>query len=159
MLQKEYNLTRRRYLKAFDNLLAVSRSNKVDLSKTQNTRVLFESLLFWDKRKLKSVAFSIMPNHVHWVLELLVRDADGNLVYLQDIMQSVKRFSAKEININESKSGTLWQKESFDTTIRDEKHFYNAVHYTLNNAVAAGFVKDWKDWPGNYLCSSYLQDF
>ena len=44
-----------------------------------------------DNIKFKNIAYSIMPNHVHWVLEVLKKDEDGNPVYLQDIMQSVKR--------------------------------------------------------------------
>ncbi|HKJ79186.1 MAG TPA: hypothetical protein VKA10_06605, partial [Prolixibacteraceae bacterium] len=70
--------------------------------------------------------------------------------YLQDILYSVKRFSAGEINKLEKREGKLWQKESFDTTIRDEKHLYNAIEYTLNNPVNAGLVNDWPEWPGNW---------
>jgi len=90
-----------------------------------------------------------MPNHVHWVLELLEKDKEGNPIYLQDILQSVKRHTANRINKAEGRTGNLWQKESFDTTIRDEKHMYYAIEYTLNNPVSAGLVKDRKDWPGS----------
>ncbi|MBT3383936.1 MAG: hypothetical protein HN778_20970 [Prolixibacteraceae bacterium] len=89
-----------------------------------------------------------MPNHVHWVFELYQKDSDNKPVYLQDILYSVKRFSAVKINKLENRTGAFWQKESFDTTIRDEKHLYYTIEYTLNNPVAAGFVKDWKDWAG-----------
>ena len=39
-------------------------------------------------------------------------------------------------------------KKSFDTTIRDDKHLYHAIKYTLNNPISAGYVEDRKDWPG-----------
>lgn len=146
----QYNLTRKKYMKAYDNLLAVACKNTpVDLLKAENLTITREALLFWENRKLKNCAYSIMPNHIHWVFELLEKDAEGSLVYLQDILQSVKRFTARQINKQEGRIGTLWQKESFDTTIRDEKHMYNAIEYTLNNPVNAGLVQNRESWPGN----------
>ena len=91
-----------------------------------------------------------MPNHVHWVFELKEKDEEGKLVYLQDILLSVKRFSSKSINKIEHRTGTLWQKESFDTTIRDEKHLYHATRYTINNPIKAGFVSEWQQWKGTW---------
>ena len=72
-------------------------------------------------------------------------------VYLQDVLQSVKRFSASKINKYEGLSGNLWQKESYDTTIRDERHLYQAIEYTKNNPVNAGLVSNWKDWKGTII--------
>jgi len=155
-LQKEYYSVRKKYMKAFDDLLALSKSNTVDLSHSENTGIISETIHFWDNIKLKNIAYSIMPNHVHWVLEVFEKDENRNPVYLQDIMQSVKRQSARQINLREGRAGKLWQKENFDTTIRDEKHMYNAIEYTLNNPVNAGLVKNRDNWPGNYLNSEYL---
>lgn len=147
-LRKEYYALRKKYIKAYDDLLDAERNPKIDLSKSENRSVLINALQFWEGKKLKNHAFCIMPNHVHWVVELLETDTEGNPVYLEDILYSVKRFSATQINKNENRRGALWQKESFETTIRDEKHLYYAVEYTLNNPVNAGFVKRWNDWPG-----------
>ena len=93
-----------------------------------------------------------MPNHIHWVFRVFEKDEKGHPVYLQDILYSVKRFTANSINKLENRTGPLWQKESFDTTIRDEKHLYYAVEYTLNNPVSAGIANQRHDWPGNW-CS------
>ena len=155
-LQKEYYSVRKKYMKAFDDLLTLSKSNTVDLLHSENTGITSETIHFWDNIKLKNIAYSIMPNHVHWVLEVFEKDENRNPVYLQDIMQSVKRQSARQINLREGRAGKLWQKENFDTTIRDEKHMYNAIEYTLNNPVNAGLVKNRDNWPGNYLNSEYL---
>lgn len=96
-----------------------------------------------------------MPNHVHWVFKVNETDSEGKPVYLQDIMQSVKRQTANEINKANGRKGKFWQKESFDTTIRDHKHLVNAINYTLNNPVVAGFVKDWRDWSGSWYAEGY----
>jgi REP element-mobilizing transposase RayT len=146
----QYDLTRKKYIKTYDDLLAVTCKNTpVDLSKTENLEIIKEALLFWENKKLKNYTYSIMPNHVHWIFELLEKDTEGKLVYLQDILQSVKRFTARQINKREDRVGALWQKESFDTTIRDEKHMYNAIEYTLNNPVNAGLTQNREDWRGN----------
>ena len=147
----EYNLTREKYIKAFDDLLVASTNPVVDLSKHVNTEIIKEILHFWNDKKLENLAFCVMPNHIHWVFHLFEKDKINAPVYLQDILYSVKRFSANRINELENRKGSLWQKESFDTTIRDDKHLYYAIEYTLNNPVAAGLVKEWRDWNGCWV--------
>lgn len=155
-LQKDFYSLRKKYIKAFDDLLAVSKNNEVDLSHPENLEIICEALHFWEAKKLKNITYSIMPNHVHWCLELFQKDESNKSVYLQDIMQSVKRYTAKEINLREGRTGSLWQKENFDTTIRNEKHLYYAVEYTLNNPVNAGLVKNRDEWPGNFICEDFF---
>lgn len=155
-LRIQYYSLRKKYIKAYDDLLDAERNPTVNLSKPGNAKIIAEAIRFWEGKKLMNHAWSIMPNHVHWVFELLGKDKDSNPVYLQDILQSVKRHTANRINKDEERGGSLWQKESFDTTIRDEKHLYYAIEYTLNNPVSAGLVKDRKDWPGSwYRCGDF----
>lgn len=149
-LQLEFNDVRRKYLKAYDDLLDAERNPSVNLSKPENTEVIISSLRFWEGKKLNNCAFTVMCNHVHWVFETFEKDIEGNTVYLQDLLQSVKGFSAYQINKLENRKGSLWQKESFDKTIRNEKHLYFAIKYTLNNPVHAGLVADWKLWSGTW---------
>lgn len=147
-LKKQYYSIRKRYIKAYDELLDIEKNPKINLSKPKNAIAVKESLLFWNNKKLENYAFCIMPNHVHWVFRLFEKDEKEKAVYLQDIMYSVKRFSANQINKLENRKGSVWQIENFDTTIRDNKHLYYAIEYTLNNPVAAGLVKKREDWPG-----------
>lgn len=149
-LTYQYNITRKKYIKAYDDLLGIKcKTPLIDLSKAGNLEIMREAFLFWENKKLKNCAYSIMPNHIHWVFELMEKDSEGRPVYLQDILQSVKRYTARQINKLENRTGTVWQKESFDTTIRDERHMYNAIEYTLNNPVFAGLVSNRKNWQGN----------
>ena len=136
-------------------MLATNQNNTVDLTKWENIEIITEAIHFWEDKKLKSIVYSIMPNHVHWVLDLFEKDNKGNLVYLQNILHSVKRITANKINKLEGRNGSLWQKESFDTTIRDERHLCYAVEYTLDNPVNDELVKNRNDWPGNYLCEDF----
>ena len=153
-IKQEYQLVWRKYLKAYHDLLDTETKPEIDLSKPANLEIIFSSLLFWEEKRLQNLAFTIMPNHVHWVVKLFEKDSGGIPVYLQDILQSVKRHSSNKINKVEKRSGKLWQKESYDTTIRNEKHLFNAIKYTLNNPVKAGFVSNWRDWKGTWCgCS------
>ena len=83
-------------------------------------------------------------------------DENQQPVYLQDILQSVKRFSATDTHQLRNQKGNLWQKENFDTTIRDEKHLYHAVQYTLNNPIKAGLITNWREWKGCWASEEYL---
>jgi putative transposase len=155
-LMHEYYAIRRKYIKAYDDLLDLDKNPIVNLSKPEITEILIQTLQFWEGKKLTNYAFTVMPNHVHWVVELFEKDTNGEPVYLQDILHSVKRFSSNRINKAENREGTLWQKESFDTTIRDETHLHFAIEYTLQNPVKAGLVNDWHQWKGSWCgCSGF----
>ena len=52
---------------------------------------------------------------------------------LQDIMKSVKHYSALQINRLLQRNGNVWQKESFDRIVRDEQHYMNLLQYINNN--------------------------
>lgn len=150
-LKLEYNILRKKMMKATEDLLHLKNKCVVDLSKPDNTTIVLNALCYWEGKKLKNLAICIMPNHVHWVLQLIEKDENGKPIWLEDVLKSVKQFSASQINLLEQQKGTLWQKESWDTTIRDHRHLYEAIEYTRNNPVKAGLVKEWKDWKGTVI--------
>jgi putative transposase len=158
LLNMEFNSTRKKYIKAFNDLLDLQEKCLVNLSKDSNRDILHEAINFWEGKRIENHAYCIMSNHVHWVFKVFENDNKNKSVFLQDILQSVKHFSANEINKNEGIKGSLWQKESFDTTIRDDVHLFNAINYTINNPVKAGLVNDWKQWKGTRLFGEILED-
>ncbi len=150
-LKTDYYIVRKKFMKAYEDVLHLEHKSIVNLSHSTNTQIVLDTLCYWQGVRLQNHAICVMSNHVHWVFKLFEKDESNKPVYLQDILQSVKRFSATAINQNEGLKGTLWQKESFDTTIRDEKHLYEAIEYTKNNPVSAKLVSDWKDWRGTLI--------
>lgn len=149
-IKKEYYITRKKYIQAFNDLMDSQTVTGINLSRKENTDALMNTLHFYNGKKIYNYAFCIMPNHVHWVFETFKVDENAKPVYIQDIMQSVKRFSANKINEIENRKGSLWQKESFDTTIRNNRHLYNTIEYTINNPVKAGLVENVNDWYGTW---------
>ncbi len=98
------------------------------------------TLFFWSGKKYKLIAWVIMPNHVH----LLMRPRPG--YSLSEIMHSIKSYSAKKANQVLKRKGIFWQHESFDTYIRDYRHFCRVVSYIENNPVKAKLCKNAWDW-------------
>ena len=72
-------------------------------------------------------AYVIMPNHVHVVIETL-----GG-TDIQQVMHSLKSYTAQKINTLMLREGSVWQREYFDRIIRNEAHYINAINYIRDN--------------------------
>ena len=151
-LKTKQTIIRNKYMKAYDDLLHIQTKMIIDLSKDENKRIMLDALRFWEGKRLENYAICVMSNHIHWVFRVYDKNEKGEPVWLQDILQSVKRFTAIELNKHENRKGTVWNSESYDTTIRNSQHLYNAINYTLQNPVSAGLVKNWWEWKGTYYC-------
>ena len=99
--------------------------------------VVRDALRHFDSQRYEVCAWCVMPNHVH----VVVRPARG--YDLPGILHSWKSFTANRINQMLGRSGTVWQPESYDHLIRDQRDFQHAVAYVLDNPRTAGL----EDWP------------
>lgn len=126
------------------------------LKNPQIAQIVVDQIFNFDKEWYKVHAFCIMPNHVHLLLDLSVQvkkseEAIGKeYVQLHRILKRIKGASARYANLTLGRSGTFWQRESYDHFIRDAAEWQNTVAYILNNPVKAGLVKHWEDWPYSY---------
>lgn len=82
----------------------------------------------------------VMPDHLHFIASL----ADGGLPRL---MQSLKGYTSRQINILMHRKGALWQDQYHDHAIRKDEDLNEVVLYMLNNPVRAGLVKDFHEYP------------
>ena len=99
-----------------------------------------EALLRFDGERYRLLAWCVMPNHVHVVIEMMAT------YRLDAIVHSWKSFTAKEANHLLGLGGSFWQREYYDRFIRDEEHLANAIRYIVGNAVSAGLVERPEDW-------------
>lgn len=99
--------------------------------------IVMSSCRHWHGAKLTLHAVVVMPDHVHMLLTPHEIERD-RWVPLGEIVHSVKRFSAREINKLRGKQGTLWQDETFDRVLRDEQEFIEKREYMEANPVTAG---------------------
>jgi putative transposase len=71
--------------------------------------------------------FVVMPNHVH----ILLTPIDG--FELEDILHSIKSYTANEINRALGRAGRFWQRESYDHIVRDSEQLLSYRDYVAAN--------------------------
>ncbi len=103
-------------------------------------RLVENALLYFDGVRYRLIAWVIMPNHVHVLVEMCEGYPLGSIVH------SWKSYTAKEANRILGRTGPFWFREYFDRYIRDDRHFARAVQYIHNNPVAAGLIDMPEKW-------------
>jgi REP element-mobilizing transposase RayT len=103
--------------------------------------LLEEAFLNFDGVRYRLLAWSVMPNHVHVLIEAITPHS------LSAIVHSWKSFTANRANRLLGRSGAFWYPDYFDRAIRDGHHFRVAVEYIENNPVKAGLVLRAELWP------------
>jgi len=140
------------------------------LRKPEIARMVQETLLFFHGQRYELIAWTVMPNHVHVLFQII------NGWSLPKIVASWKKFTAKNIHIfraarpghanlpighyeNEGKSSNslknnakksapdpVWHREYWDRFIRNKRHFLQVIEYIHMNPVKAGLVLRPGDW-------------
>ncbi|WP_426108448.1 REP-associated tyrosine transposase [Pseudomonas sp. TWR1-1-4] len=87
-----------------------------------------------------SLAWVIMPDHFHWLVELHNGD-------LPRLMRITKSRSARTINAVKGFHGALWQKGYFDRALRREDDLKAMARYIIANPLRAGLVEHIGQYP------------
>jgi len=120
---------------AMDRLLARATSGPLYLRQSETAAMLVEAIRYRDPGDYELHSFVVMPNHVH----ILVTPHAS----LSKTMQSLKRFTAREGNRLLGLTGqALWQDESYDRLVRDDREFERIERYIEMNPVSAGLVAE-----------------
>ena len=93
----------------------------------QCRQILIDALVFKDSVNYIIDSYVIMPNHVHLIFQPLGENKT------EDILHSIKSFSAHAINKLVGRTGKFWMKESFDRMIRDEDDYKRRLLYIIDN--------------------------
>ena len=116
---------------------------------THNRRPLFQSLKygrdFIQILKIESgvtdtLAFVVMPDHVHWLLQLRNKS-------LSKTVQTVKSMSTRYINLVSGSTGAIWQPGFHDHAIRSDEYIVDIARYIVMNPVRAGLVRSVREYP------------
>jgi len=108
-------------------------------SNPEIAEIVRDALAHFDGERYRLLAWAIMPNHVHVLVEQIAGYRLG------DILQSWK-FSAHAINAARGTTGRIWSPDYFDRFIRDAMHYANAKYYIEPNPVKAKLVAKPEDW-------------
>ncbi|MEG5263935.1 transposase [Pseudomonas sp. JDS28PS106] len=103
-------------------------------------RLLVDELRLAQEQDLAhSLAWVVMPDHLHWLFELRAESLSG-------LIQRVKSKSAAAVNRARGASGQLWQDGFHDRAIRDERDLVNFARYIVANPVRAGLVPSIREY-------------
>ncbi|MGH8355704.1 MAG: REP-associated tyrosine transposase [Pseudomonas sp.] len=93
-----------------------------------------------NERQVVSLAWVVMPDHLHWLIELI----EGSLEML---MRRVKSRSTLAINAANGRSGQLWQRGYHDHVVRREEDLKALARYVVANPLRARLVGRMGDYP------------
>ncbi|KAE9642529.1 transposase [Pseudomonas sp. PB106] len=88
----------------------------------------------------KSLAWVVMPDHFHWLIEL----ENGSL---RKLMGETKSLIARDVNWSLNRSGPLWQQGFHDRALRREDNLVQMARYVVANPLRAGLVEKLGDYP------------
>ncbi|MCX6928845.1 MAG: transposase [Verrucomicrobia bacterium] len=109
------------------------------LRRAEVAMVVDEELRRSDGRLYRLQAWAVMPNHVHVVVDVWTTPFSA-------LIRQWKGASARAANLLLRRSGRFWEREYFETLIRDAAHLQQAIRYTENNPVKAGLLAERKAW-------------
>lgn len=90
----------------------------------------------------RTLAWVLMPEHWHWLMQL------GDGPSLPALMNLAKGRSARAINQQLSaRSGPVWQPGFHDRALRSDENLQAAARYIIENPLRAGLVDRIGDYP------------
>jgi REP element-mobilizing transposase RayT len=90
--------------------------------------------------RVESLAWVIMPDHLHWLAILHEETLDA-------LMRRIKSRSAIAINSVSGDSWPLWQKGYHDHAVRAEEDLRAMARYVVANPLRAGLADSLGDYP------------
>lgn len=175
--REKYRTLQSQYFGKFDKLIDGASYGPTWLKKDEVAQIVMNAIRYYDKKSYDLICYTIMSNHVHIIFTPVTRIFDSPKVYrtsdppaheadqpdtvdfwrngvspyiVTNILQNLKRFTARECNKLLNRSGAFWQHESYDHVVRNDKELMRIVEYVLNNPVKVGLCDKWEDWKFNY---------
>jgi putative transposase len=87
------------------------------------------------------LAWVLMPDHAHWLIELSEHDVLGSVV------NRIKSASARHANRVLHRKGALWSKAYHDHALREEDDLQDTARYVVANPLRARLVKSLGEYP------------
>ncbi|TDF85116.1 transposase [Pseudomonas sp. H9] len=88
----------------------------------------------------RSLAWVLMPDHLHWLIEL-------NAVTLDTLMRRFKSRSSFALHKAGVEHDPVWQSGYQDRALRREESVVHVARYIVANPLRAGLVSNVRDYP------------
>ena len=112
--------------------------------------IALDALLHFHNQRYELFAVCVMPDHVHLLIQPWPKedgDADNVIFWsLNELLHSIKSFSAHAINKAEGKGGEVWGKERFDRYVRSDRDLAEKFEYILRNPWQSEVVGQKEDY-------------
>ena len=102
------------------------------------SRIFEQNIIMGDSQMLTWV---LMPDHVHWLLQLDEGDK------LSILVNKLKSASARAVNHVLQRSGQIWMKGFHERALRQEDDLLAVARYIVVNPIRAGMVQRVGDYP------------
>lgn len=159
---KQIYMIRRAYFQEYDQLLDACLNSPTHLANPKVAEVVEAELRKYDQQYYNLVSFTLMPNHLHVILDFSIQVK--NIVpfdlelytNVSDVMNKIKGSSSFKANKIIGNTGNpFWAISYYDRYIRNTNHYLGAVNYTINNVVKAKIANHWMDHPFTWLNPEY----
>jgi len=104
------------------------------------------------RHPVKIFAFSLMPNHFHFVIE------SSHHQSLSQFMQWLLTSHVRRYHRHYGSSGHVWQGRFKSFPVQHDEHLLMVLRYVLQNPVRAGLTASVNDWPWSSWCRNELSD-
>ena len=118
----------------FSNLLRLNEVKKSGFQK------YFDSTLKGQKKRVKIIAYCLMPTHVHLLLKQLEDHGISN--YISNFLNSFSRY----FNIRHKRKGPLWESRFKSILVDDDSYLLHLTRYIHLNPATARLVSKPEKW-------------
>jgi putative transposase len=124
--------------------MTLKRPPAVDLTDPRVAETVIGALRYFDGQRYLLFDYTVMPDHLQLIIRPLSKD--GRSRRLSSIVHSLKSWLAHEINRLLARDGQVWQDETYDHLIRDEKDYRVKAAYIFDNPRRSGLANDPAEW-------------
>jgi len=103
--------------------------------------VIAEMRRIHDTKILSSLAWVLMPDHLHWLFQL------NDNATLSATINLFKGRSSRAVNQFLGRNGNVWQRAFYDHAIRKEEDLQAIARYIVGNPLRKGLVDRIGDYP------------
>lgn len=94
-----------------------------------------------EENQLASLAWVIMPDHLHWLFQLQEDQT------LSEIVRLLKGRSAHRLNHYLQRQGSVWDRAFHDHALRKDEDIKNIARYIVANPLREKLVEKLEDYP------------
>lgn len=109
------------------------------LRNPQVAELVQQAMLYHHGKRYELLSWCIMPNHVHVLVQVWE-------LPLAKILQNWKSISALQANRTLGRNGNFWQREYWDTFMRNKEQEQSAVRYIENNPIKTKLCESPEKW-------------